>query len=283
MNATVIPVDNKCYHADATRIGSTMLMQALECPQLYYEYFVSRERQHEPTDDMILGSCVHALVLEPDTFDSLYACRPAGIDGRTKDGRVALKEFQASCIGKTVITAETRDKAHAMAKSVLAEPTLKSLLGEAKQIHIERAIGWEEGDLKFKCKPDWFLELTGEYDAHLDLKTTTDPTPEYWLSMSSFSPMFVRRYDLSVAAHYPMGIEALTGRPCASGVVCVGKSEPHAVYIHWTTAYRNVGEAWRQKAINIVRRCQESGVWRDELQDEVNIPKRAIPAWAYPE
>jgi hypothetical protein len=255
-----------------------MLKCILESPATFYGRFVASPPTiaHEQTPDMVLGSAVHALVLEPEHFDDLFTVRPDGIDGRTADGKKRLAEWRLSAIGKVELTSEMRDHAKDMADAVLAHPIVGELTKDAIK---ERAIAWEDGGLVQKCKPDWFIprpELPA--DLHLDLKTAADPSPEKWLGR--WSPIKEYRYDLQVAAHYTAGITALTGRPCSSGLVVVGKSKPHDVYVLDCTGWWELGEWWRQRALATLRRCRETGVWRREEQDQILTTQPT--KWDYP-
>ena len=260
---------NNEYHADLNKIGSTMLKTAIVSPAEYYGRYVAKTIPNEQTPAMTLGSAVHCLVLEPEKFSSLFCCRPEGIDGRTKEGKVVLAEFRLKSLGKLELTSDQKKQADAMAAAVLRHPLVHQICDDAIR---ERAIVWEEDGLEFKCKPDWFIERPDlERDLHLDLKTSDDPTPENWDSSSRWSPMVKYGYDLQVAAHYPIGIEAMTGRGCDSGLVVVGASEPHDVFLYDTTPWRAQGEDRRAQAIRSIRECSESGVWERPEQEIVTI------------
>jgi len=273
-------VSNAEYHADTTKIGSSMLKTALESPHLYRRRFVDDPPlTGKRSESMALGSALHCLVLEPDKFPSLFVVKPE-VDGRTREGRAANADFALNAIGKDLLSADQYEKAKRMANAVLAEPLVQELMDGAI---VERGIVWEEGGLVLKCKPDIFVPgYADEEDLHLDIKSSSDPSPENWKSLSDFSPIFKYRYDMQVAAHYTAGIEALTGRPCLSGVIVVGSEEPHDVYIYPMTTYRECGEAWRQKALSIIRHCRETGVWRRPEQDFVSdMP--APGQWNFPQ
>lgn len=270
MSASLWNVTNNEYHADTEKIGATMLKTVLDSPGEYNELYVAKTRHKDQTPDQVLGSILHVLVLQPGLLDSLYIVAPDGIDRRTKEGRQKWDEFIKQSSGKQVVTSDTMDHARAMADSVLNEPTLKLWLDASHCKMVEQAITWQENGLTFKCKPDWFLSFMHEpHDLHLDLKKSNDPTPKNWMSMSSFSPMCKYRYDLQVASHYCIGVEAYTGRPCLSGVVVVGDDPPHDVYIYGTSSYRILGQSWRNRAIERLLKCQDTGEWRDPARDNV--------------
>jgi hypothetical protein len=287
MTATIWPCTNAEYHADTSKVGATMLKTLLDDgPAAYYGRYIGKKPDgtplipQDPTPDMILGSAVHALVLEPENFDKLFCSRPAGIDGRTKDGKEKLAEFRLSTIGKQELTGEALLTARAMSAAVLKEPQVREFLETAIK---ERAIVWTENGIEQKCRADIFVHCPNDYhDCHADLKTAANPRPSHWLSTSAFNPMTAYHYDLQVAAHYPAGITALTGRPCSSGLIVVGKSPPHDVYIYDATPRQHCGQVWRQRALDILAECLETGIWRDPAQDGITDLLPASP-WQYPE
>jgi hypothetical protein len=264
--AEVWTVDNRTYHSDTTKVGSTMLKCILDSPAEFYARYVAKKPDGspllvtEPTPDMVLGSATHCLVLEPQKFDSLYCHRPPGIDGRTKDGKQKLAEFRLSALGKEDLTDEQWDKSHRMAEAVLASPLVKELMAGAI---FERPIVWEEFGILQKCKPDIYLPRPEcDSDLHCDLKTSDEPGPENWQRGGIWGPMRKWGYDVQCAAHYPAGISALTGRPCSAGLIVVGKSEPHQVFVYDATPWWEIGQWHRIKALHTLAVCRESGIWR---------------------
>jgi hypothetical protein len=254
-----------------------MMKAVLESPALYYKLYVGKQADgsplliQDPTPAMILGSATHCLTLEPDRFDKLYCKELEGVDGRTKGGKKEKADWQLANIAKTILTANQYEKANRMAEAILAFSLTKEIISAAVK---ERAIVWEESGISQKCKPDLFIENYEPFtDLHVDIKTAANPRPtlrrsgeiEYY----DWSPMADLHYDLQVAAHYPAGIEALTGRSCLSAILVVGTSEPYDVYFYNTVPWRPIGEAYRQEAISRIAECTQSGVWDDPLQHGV--------------
>lgn len=264
--ATVWKCTNEQYHADFSRVSSTMLKTAWKSPTEYRKRYLDVPRLEDTKSDAFaLGSAVHCRVLEPDQFDKLFATRPPGIDGRTKDGKEALAKFRLSAIGKTELTQEQLIKATAMSKAVLADAVAAPLLeGSIK----ERAIIWEEDGQPCKCKPDIFIEHPDEdYDILLDLKTSEDPSPEAWCSGSGYNPIRKYRYDLQLY-HYSRGVTALTGRPCAAGVIVVGTTEPFDVFVYSVTGWLAVGERHWNRAMDWIRHGMDMS-WRRPEQTAI--------------
>lgn len=83
------------YHADPRPSWSTVKLAMLDCPLAAK---VRSETQSEPTPAMQLGSLVHTLTLEPDTFDDLYHVTEA-----TRRGTKAWKADEDEAGDRTLI------------------------------------------------------------------------------------------------------------------------------------------------------------------------------------
>jgi exodeoxyribonuclease VIII len=276
--AQIWNVDNNTYHADKTKIGASMLKVALASPQEYRRRFIDAEPLVDgESDSLTLGSMLHCLVLEPENFSKLFAVRP-DVDGRTKEGKSIIAAFRLASLGKTEAEPNEKTKAEAMARAVLADETIASWVKSAIK---ERGVTWEEEGVAYKMKADLFIEQPHlPHDLILDLKTSDDPTPENWGSGSSFSPIRKYRYDLQ-AAHYAIGMEALTGRPCGFGAIVVGKSDPYDVYVYDLSAWLPAGAWQRARAIDAINHCRETNVW--QRPEQSTIIKLEPSPWDRPE
>lgn len=73
---------NKDYHSNSAVSKSTLCKMAIN-PE-YYKWCL--DNPQPPTDDLIVGSAFHKLVLEPDDFDKEFAVLPE-CNRRTKEGK----------------------------------------------------------------------------------------------------------------------------------------------------------------------------------------------------
>jgi exodeoxyribonuclease VIII len=157
--------------------------------------FLAGTYSREKTASMKLGSLVHALVLEPDTFSERYALAPEG-DRRTKAGKEAFEQFLTESEGKDVITSSDYETAQAMAESVREHPSASLLLREGDP---EVSVFAELAGTACKCRIDW-LRPDGIL---VDLKTTKDASSSAFArSCASFDyPVQAAMYlDLTIAA-----------------------------------------------------------------------------------
>lgn len=93
---------NASYHGDKTAVSKSQLARMAVCPK-YFKW--CEEHPPEQSDEMIVGSAFHKLVLEPQDFGTEFVVMP-NIDRRTKSGRETYDVFLAQTQGRQVITQE---------------------------------------------------------------------------------------------------------------------------------------------------------------------------------
>ena len=91
---------NSVYHANPA-ISSSMAKYALESMQLYRDHRDGLVERKE-TPNMMLGTAIHAAVLEPEVFKSDFIVTPDDLDMRTKAG----KEWKADNDGKNILSSK---------------------------------------------------------------------------------------------------------------------------------------------------------------------------------
>lgn len=254
-------ISNADYHADPA-VSASHLKAISISPLHYWARYVDPDRiTPEPTPAMRLGSMVHCTVLEPHELPHRYLRVPDGIDRRTKDGKAAWAELEAS--GKELIKAADWDMAMAMAEACWRHPAAGKLLRQPDGL-AELSFWWSDGDLRCKCRPDL---LAG--DVIVDLKTTTDASP------AAFARAVVGfGYHLQ-AAHY------LAGTGAARFVfLAVEKAPPYAVAVYeLDAAALATGEQLRQEAMHVIRQCRQADHWPGYSDDcqTLSLPKWAVP------
>lgn len=143
-------------------LGSTDIKKILENPYLF-KYGVRKE----PTDNLILGSVIHTLILEPQKLESEYIIMPE-LNLRTNDGKAQKAEFEAEAkaTNKTLVKSEIFNQAEAVAKSFLNSPLSSFLRGEVKA---EASFFGEIDGVKVKARPDLIIDQK----IIIDFKTTS--------------------------------------------------------------------------------------------------------------
>lgn len=209
------------------------------------------KENHKDTKSLIRGRLVHTLILEPNTFNSVYAVEPDKKDykfvtiedlkplcekyGTKKSGKKEdiLKElspfltkdersqvydlvysaFLFECEGKEIVSAKDFQEARAISESVLNSPKIQKMLklGEA-----ELSIFLEINGVQMKTRLDFMSS-----DFFLDIKTCSS------CDEREFVRDFINyQYDIKLAV-YQKAIELETGKKIPCIVLAVETSDEH--------------------------------------------------------
>lgn len=201
---------NQEYHA-RPEISKSDLDLMAQSP-LHYK----NKEFKEQTPNMLLGSIVHKLVLEPMDFDNEFAVAPV-VDKRTKIGKETLEKFISTLGNKTAVEADIFDVARDMANEVLTMRQTALFLknGKAEQSYFSQIDG-----VKVKCRPDFYNEDLGLI---VDLKTTAGA------SAKDFSSS-VAKFNYHVqAAFYTDILKSLGLRANKFLFIAVESKAPHYV------------------------------------------------------
>lgn len=266
-----LPLDNAAYHRHPA-VSKSHLDQIARSPLHYWARYLDPNRvEPEPTPAMRLGTAVHTLTLEQDTFAERYVVAPQ-FDRRTKAGKEEWAAFEAEAAGRELISADDRATVSRMAEAVWTHPAAGALLklkGKAEQSFL-----WtdEATGLECKCRPDW---LADDGSLIVDLKTTEDASPAgFRKSIANF------RYHVQ-AAWYLHGLEQATvRRPEGFIFICVEKKPPHAVAVY--VADGEMINAGGERALQDLERlaeCRAAGRWPGYSEE---IEPIGLPAWMRP-
>ena len=174
--------------------------------------------EKKPTDQMKIGTAVHALILEPEKFSSDYIQAPTS-DKRKKE----YKDFVSDNPLRIVLNPKEWDEIHLMVSSVKSHPAASILLSSGSP---EVPLFWKDEDSGEMCKAcvDWLRP-----DHHLvDLKTTHDAS----LRRGGFQYAVERQQLYSwQLAHYVNGYEAITGVLPAFTFIAVENQSPFFTHV----------------------------------------------------
>ena len=256
-------LSNHEYHA-SFGLSRSSLMEFKRSPfHYFYRYRSSPLPVHEPTPDMVLGSLIHTLVLEPHKFDEEYAIRP--LEKRsTNAGKFAYGQFIGTLSGRQEITKVQFDLAQAIADSVLSHPFAKEALD---LVNIERSIYFthKETGLQLKARPDaWVGNLVS------DLKSAVNASPK------GFELACVKGHYFHQAAFAKMALESLGIMLKKFLCVAVEKKPPYAIGVY---SLDLAGIAWAEDQINQLLiqfvTCQDLNRWPDYGVLNMALPKYA--------
>jgi hypothetical protein len=242
-------LSNADYHAGAGISKSGMDRLAIS-PEHYRSYLTEPRGE---TEAMRVGSALHKLVLEPDTFSLEFAVAPEGLDRRKSADKAIYAEFERENAGKTVLAPDEFALAEAMANSIrrrkLPSAAIKSY-GEA-----EVSFYWNDPALGTlcKCRPDYLRA-----DNYIvDIKTTKDARPASFERSAENYRYYVQ------AAFYIQGAEAVTGEKVKDFLfIAVEKSPPYAVACYFADeSMIQAGNEEVRRCLTLYEECVRTGVW----------------------
>lgn len=216
---------------------------------------------------MFLGTAIHAAVLEPEVFASVYLPMPK-LDRRTKDGKALYEALQIEAAekGKLLIGADDFTACQSIAEVVRSHPAAKVLFAQGMA---EQSIYWtdEETGVLCKCRPDWLGKVC------LDVKSTDDASPD------GFRRSILKWNYHTQAAWYLDGIEAATGnRPGAFVFAAFEKKAPYAAAFYYADdAMIEAGRAQYRKALRTYADCVARNEWPGYSNQ---IEMISLPVWA---
>lgn len=272
--ATLWDVSDDEYFSDTTAVSQSMLKDYAKSPALYFGRYVNGSiPRRSPSPEMLLGSALHCMALEPDAFFSRFAICPS-VDRRTTAGKATWAKFCEEAAGKTVLTSEQSDIAGAMATALRSHKRASSLLEVPGMI--EKPLRWtdESSGLRLKAKLDKLI-LPGDYDYPIvvDLKSAADPSPEGFARQAFNLNYHVQDAMYSAAAESMLGVSVLFL------FVVVGAEPPHDVWVHRLDAeFARLGQVTLHDLLSRLARSYESDSW--ESPGQSSLSTISAPRWA---
>lgn len=157
-------------------------------------HLLNRQEVRKETPQMVLGTAVHAAILEPNLWPDGFVRGPDA-DMRTKEWKDARSALPA---GVKLMKPADYDKVEQMAVAALSHPDpvigyIKNMQGIAEGSLFQRH---PQTGLLIKCRPDF---LSPEHKVIVDVKTTKNASPEdFAKSCGQF------RYDVQAAMYTDM-------------------------------------------------------------------------------
>jgi len=252
-------VTNTQYHKSGGISSSDFRL--LEISPLHLEH---KELFQLEGDALKLGTLVHALVLEPETFEDFYAVE--NFEGSNANKNSGLyKEARATWLesvgDRTVVPVDMWRKAEAMATRVLAISGRLLSDGIAEESFF---VDDPEFEVRRKCRPDYLRD-----DGVLaDIKTSRNGSPyEFAKSIAAFG--YARQM-----AYYADTLRMAGREVTACIIVAVDTTAPYMVRVY------RLDDAAIEAGRQNYRRLLES--WREYRQTgRAKVVKRIeLPSWA---
>lgn len=249
---------------------SSTELRWMERSPAYCRY--KRDADRQDTDATRLGSVVHAMVLEPHTFEDRYVVEPVLSEiGATTRGSKAYKSWRASLDeGIEVVKRGDYDRAKAMLASIEGHPECRGMLRNAGAYEV--TLVWERDGLLCKGRVD----KDGKAGSYIgDLKTTKD--------LPGFSPWVISRYFMPAQAEWYLdGFRRLGEQREFAFIAAVANDPPHECELfRLDDESLRVGAAQNAWAFERWAKCVESGYWpagRRGTQDG-NVTQKMVAEW----
>lgn len=235
----------------ATELHWTQLSKMRTTPQ---DYLYNMTHEFKPTDAMLFGTCVDAIVFET------YGTRLAIFEGKTRSGK-AYQEFAAEYEDMEIVTRSMWNRAEIAAEAVLANDEAKKVLEGDRQ----RFVSWDIGNRSCAGTPD---VCGGQYLT--DLKVTDpDPRKFHWHGMRMGWHCQLAWYlDGLVAANLPA--------PESVHIVAVRPKPPHVVTVFdLDDSMIDLGRKEYRLALERLQICEENDYWPGYVE--------GIAVWSAPE
>ena len=222
-----------------------------ELTPMHFKYSIEHKDEGESLA-LLEGRAIHKMILEPETFDEEFAVAPQ-CDRRTKEGKEIYAKFVAESDGKTVLTADSFQKAKDMAAAISQNETaMKFLEGEHEQ-----SFFWVDPETKEKCKvrPDVLTTVDGKRYI-VDYKTTASCADGHF-------ERSVRKYGYKFqAGMYREGLFQSTFEDYGFVFVAQEKEAPFAarVFVCNEDFLHEGFEQFRQ-TINLYHWCKSNDCW----------------------
>jgi hypothetical protein len=214
------------------------------------------DNRQEATDSMLVGTCLHALVLENRM---VYAVEPQA-DGRTKEGKAVKAAFAAENGDKIILSAKDAAKVEGMASGIRRNRGAMLLLDACADR--ELSLFWDG----YKARVDGACPL-----GILDLKTTHSASPaEFERSILNFG------YHIQ-GVHYLEGAAACGICSDDFFIVAVESAAPFECAVYKIDHDSlSIGRTELHRLRKIAKRCIESGEYPGYSHKPEPI---GLPAW----
>lgn len=252
-------LSNADYHA-----GPAISKSGLDLIARSPAHYRFREKR-EATRAMVIGSALHAAILEPDVFADQYMLLKNVQDRRAAEYKQAVAIHGA----EFVLTGAEADYVAGMQAAAQANAYMRNMLGQPGRAELSVLTRDPVTGVDVKCRFDWLTDS----GVPLDLKTTLDARAD------AFSRS-VANYRYHVQAAFYLDVwEWETGEQLERfEFAAIEKAMPHAIGI-----YRLDDEAMREgrrlyrEALNTYADCLE----RDEWPAYDTEPQwLCLPQWA---
>ncbi len=255
-------MESAAYHA--IQGASASRIKAILRSPAHLRY--SMENDSPSSDALVFGEAVHTAILEPQKFKDGYAMAP-DVDRRTKDGRAAWQMFIDANPDKKVMTEDQYLAITGIAKSIGMHQMAHELISTRTETEV--SLLWSQLGIDCKARIDAY---SLEHRAVIDLKTTTDASPEEFARS-------VAKFKYHVQAAWYIDAMRAAGFDVETMIfIAVEKTGPYGVACYeLDDAAVEEGRIQIAKALPILSNCMLTNDWPGY---DHGVQTLALPRWA---
>ena len=261
----------EAYHAERGHINSGGLRDVLRSPYHYYQAL--RGNEPDQTDSMVLGSLIHAAILEPVRFSTQMIRRPE-FNRRTNQGKADEAEWMKRHEGRIIVDDRQAEVIEGVLDSISRMPELVGLLTDGHK-EISGFFRDPETGLKCRIRPDMLIAadtVSAIPPYIIDVKTTRDASEE------AFERSIIQYGYHIAAAYYLHGASIISGQTIRNFQwIAVENHPPYAVAVYeMDQAWAEIGEFLYRRAIRRLKKCIDRDEWPSyQLEPKFISP----PSW----
>lgn len=272
MNEGIIELTNKQYHS-SNGISSSGIKELLKSPAHYKQYLSQRT---EPTPEMIRGTLVHSLILEPDKFTQDFHVGEFAVR-RGKE----YERLLASCGDKTLVSVEQVKEASEIALQVERQAHENPVLAAYLKGQKEKSFFWIDPATKVECKvrPD---NISNNGGSLTDLKTTRDAGPDFFLKQVIDFGYFISAAFYLRGIHHVLSnhgyLPGITELPTEFVFIAIETKAPYQVAIYKADEKMLLaGNFLVDKALDRLSECISTDTWEGYSKE---VKELSLPPWA---
>ena len=259
---------NEAEYNEHPGLRKTALSDFCDSPELYRDYYVTKDLEKPRPTATVIGSIVHECLLEGSLLKDSASVYPDAFltsSGGFKAGSAASERKHFESEVKNPVKPDQYKLAGDILDSIKDGELSRSVEGSTGR---EAAFFWDEetphGSLGMKCKVDWFYEFSTHYEIH-DLKVSERAQPDsFWRTARQF------RYFLQ-DAHYSAGLASKDSRPVYFKFWALEAKRPFRIYQYeYTVSCRESAAEFRTDKINQLAECYATGDWTDPKTKEIH-------------
>lgn len=219
--AEVLNVTNSEYHAATDRVSHSAKECFRRSREAYRAQYIDKTIPWpEPTEAMLLGTAIHAALLEPEWFATNYVAS-AKFDRRTNAGKAAAAEYAEQNAGKIIMDIEAWLTVNAVREAAMANRIVRTILEETPPEMREHTLAWDcpETGVPCKCRRD-----INHPNMQADLKSLAIP-----MSASAVARRVAEFGYQRQGAFYRVGEKMFTGDDKPFVFIFLGTKPPYSV------------------------------------------------------